>query len=125
MSTLKRFPVKYIRDFIKKDYKLRDCCYICDTVDNLELHHLYSVSQLFELWCDKNKITAITDVEHIKALREVFANDCADELSHNNLRTLCGKHHKQLHNLYGQTYANYLVPKIQNWLDIQKAKNGK
>ena len=24
MNQLKRFPIKYIRDFIKKDYKLRD-----------------------------------------------------------------------------------------------------
>ena len=31
MTSLKRFPIKYIRDFIKKDYKLRDECYVCGT----------------------------------------------------------------------------------------------
>ena len=56
MNKLKRFPVKYIRDYIKKDYKLRDECYICKATDNLELHHLYSVSQLFEkTWLDIQK----------------------------------------------------------------------
>ena len=42
-----------------------------------------------------------------------------------NLFTLCYKHHKQLHTLYGQTYSNHLAPKIKNWLDIQRMKNGR
>ena len=46
MNTLKRFPIKYIRDFIKKDYKLKDECYICGDSNKLELHHLFSVSEL-------------------------------------------------------------------------------
>ena len=46
MRELKRFPIKYIRDFIKKDYKLRDKCFICGSSEKLELHHLYSVSEL-------------------------------------------------------------------------------
>ena len=61
----------------------------------------------------------------MKDLRVKFANDCKDQLSHENLYTLCSTHHKQVtHNLYGQTYSNHLVPKIKNWLDIQKAKHG-
>ena len=63
MNTLKRFPVKYIRDYIKKDYKIRDMCYICGSTEKLELHHLYSVSQLFEKWCTVNKIRDIQDVD--------------------------------------------------------------
>ena len=51
--------------------------------------------------------------------------DCEDDLSHKNLFTLCSKHHKQLHTLYGQTYSNHLAPKIKNWLDIQRTKNGR
>lgn len=125
MNKLKRFPVKYIRDYIKKDYKLRDECYICGTKEDLELHHLYSVSQLFEKWCNKNGVKHIEEVSVIKELRVTFAEDCKEDLGHDNLFTLCGKHHKQLHNIYGQKYSNHLVPKIKNWLGTQKAKNGR
>ena len=125
MNQLKRFPIKYIRDFIKKDYKLRDECFICGSKNKLELHHLLSISELFNKWCVKNKINAIDDVDYIKKLRIEFANDLEEELSHKHLFTLCSTHHKQLHSIYGQTYSNHLAPKIKNWLEIQKAKNGR
>jgi hypothetical protein len=125
MSTLKRFPIQYIRDFIKKDYKLRDKCYVCGATDNLELHHLFSVSELFRKWCQENKILSIDNVDEIKEYRVKFSEDCAKELSHDNLFTLCGKHHKQLHSIYGQTYSNHLTEKIHKWLDIQRLKNGR
>lgn len=124
MKELKRFPIKYIRDYIKKDYKLRDFCFICGSKDNLELHHLLSISELFNKWCTKNNIHSIEDVDTMVSIREKFANDCSDELDHENLFTLCSKHHKQLHTIYGQTYSNHLAPKIKNWLEIQKAKHG-
>jgi len=124
MSELKRLPIKYIRDFIKKDYKLRDRCYVCGTTDNLELHHLFSVSELFRKWCDKNNIKSVDNLDQMNEYRIKFSEDCVTELSHENLFTLCGKHHKQLHNLYGQTYSNGLTQKIHRWLDIQRLKNG-
>jgi len=124
MKELKRFPIKYVRDFIKKEYKLRDECYICKSSEKLELHHLYSVSELFRQWCLDNKIYSIDSVEEITDYRVKFSKDYRQELSHDNLYTLCSKHHKQLHTIYGQTYSNYLVPKIRNWLDIQRLKNG-
>lgn len=124
MSQLKRFPIKYIRDYIKKDYKLKDKCYICGSKEKLELHHLFSVSQLFEQWCSENKVTEIDTVEKITSLREIFAVDCKESLDHHNLYTLCKTHHQRLHNIYGQNYSNHLVPKIKNWLEIQKDKNG-
>jgi hypothetical protein len=124
MSQLKRFPIKYIRDYIKKDYKLKDKCYICGSEEKLELHHLYSVSQLFKQWCSENKVTEIDTVEKITSLREIFAVDCRESLDHHNLYTLCKTHHQRLHNIYGQNYSNHLVPKIKNWLEIQKDKNG-
>ncbi len=125
MNKLKRIPIKYVRDFIKKDYKLRDECYICGIKEKLELHHLFSVSELFNNWCDKNKISVIEDVDAIKDLRVQFSQDCESDLSHDNLFTLCSTHHKQLHNIYGQRYSNHLTSKIKNWLDIQRAKNGR
>ena len=124
MTSLKRFPIKYIRDFIKKDYKLRDECYVCGTKESLELHHLYGLSELFDKWCTTNKIKKVDTVEIINQIREEFANDEKDKLSNKNLYTLCKNHHVRLHTVYGQRYANYLAPKIKNWLDIQKEKNG-
>lgn len=124
MAALKREVIKYLRDFIKKDYKSAGHCYICNTKESLELHHLYGLSELFNSWLVKNKIPVITTVEEITALRVPFAEECAESLSNTNLITLCSNHHKRLHNLYGQRYSNYMVPKILKWLDIQKDKNG-
>jgi len=56
MDVLKRFPIKYVRDYIKKDYKIRDKCFICGDKENLELHHLYSLSQLWETWCKEHSL---------------------------------------------------------------------
>ena len=73
MTELKRPVIKYIRDYVKKDYKLRDHCYVCDEINDLELHHLYSISELFNTWLDKNKLPAVTTVEEITELRVRFA----------------------------------------------------
>jgi hypothetical protein len=116
--------VRYIRDHIKRDYKLREHCYICKSTDNLELHHLYSVSELFNRWLDANNIRHIKTEEEILEYRVRFAKDCAEHLSNDHLYTLCSVHHKRLHNIYGQTYSNSLAPKILNWLNIQKEKYG-
>ena len=124
MSKLKRLPVKYIRDYIKKNYKVRDCCFICRSTQQLELHHLYSVSELFERWCVTNKIREINCVEEIQNLRVQFALDCADELSQENLYTLCKPHHQKLHSLFGKSYSNYVALKVKNWLKKQQIKHG-
>lgn len=125
MDTLKRFPIKYIRDYIKKDYKLKDECFICGTTNTLELHHLYSVSELFSKWCLSKKIKSIESVDLINKLRVEFSEDEKDLLSNKNLFTLCKNHHIRLHTIYGQTYANHLVPKIKNWLLVQREKHGR
>jgi hypothetical protein len=120
---LKRNIIKYVRDYIKKDYKLRDKCYICSTAENLELHHIYAISQLFSIWCEKNNIQEITTVEQITELRVQFYKDEYEKLNNSNLYTLCKTHHEKLHNIYGQKYSNHLVPKILNWMLIQKGKH--
>lgn len=122
MTELKRLPVKYIRDYIKKDYIKDTKCYICDSTQELELHHLYSLSQLFNSWCTKNKIN-IDNVD-ILVIRTQFYEDNKVALDNSNLVTLCKKHHMRLHNIYGQTYSNNLIPKIRNWLEVQKNKYG-
>lgn len=122
MTNLRRIPIKYIRDYIKKDYKLRDECYICKSKDKLELHHIYSISQLFENWCIANNIREVGSVDIIKDLRIRFYEDEFDRLSNDNLYTLCKVHHERLHNIYGQRYSNHIAPKIINWLELQREK---
>lgn len=124
MAELKRELVKYIRDFIKKDYVGQDSCYICGGKDKLELHHLYGLSELFNTWCEKNAISDITSAEEITKLRVRFAEDLKDKLSNDYLYTLCKQHHTRLHSIYGQRYSNSKTPKILRWLDIQRDKNG-
>ena len=122
MTNLRREPIKYLRDFIKKDYKARDCCYICGNTEQLDLHHIYSLSELFNTWCVKNSIPDITTEEQIKLLRVQFAIDCSDLLSNDNLYTLCKLHHVQLHNIYGQRYSNHMAVKVKNWIELQRNK---
>lgn len=117
-----KFPVKIVREYIKKDYKPRECCYICSVTDNLELHHLYSLSETWNTWLQKNKIYHLESDEQVKELRVVFAEECAEQLSNEHLITLCSTHHKRLHNIYGQRYSNHLVPKIKNWIEMQREK---
>jgi len=124
MSNLKRIPIKYIRDYIKKDYKIRDECYICKSKEKLELHHIYSISQLFENWCMTNNIKEVDSVDIIKNLRVKFYEDEFNRLSNDNLYTLCKVHHERLHNIYGQRYSNNIAVKIINWLKLQREKNG-
>ena len=118
---LKRIPVKYVRDYIKKYYKLEKSCYICGDTDNLELHHLYSVSELWASWLEDKKITGLT-LEDVLTLREEFYSDNIDLLSEKNLYTLCKTHHERLHNIYGQRYSNWRAEKVLNWIKLQKQK---
>ena len=121
MTELKRDLTKYTRDFIKKDYKQRDKCYICNSTKQLELHHLYSIAELLGSWLKKNNYS-IETAELIMELRVIFYKEHKDELNNDNLYTLCKPHHERLHHIYSQRYPNVMVPKIRNWLEIQKRK---
>lgn len=123
MTELKRYHVKYIRDYMKSSYKAKDCCYICGSTESLELHHLYCVSELFNEWCDKNKISNIDTVDEILRLRVIFVEEFKEELHNDNLFTLCQLHHKQLHSLYGRSYSPVLTNKVKNWIEVQRKKH--
>lgn len=120
---LKRDPVKYIRDFMKSDYKARECCYLCGSPDNIELHHLYSVAELWHAWTKKNKIT-ITSDEDVISCRETFIQDNALYLSNEHLYSLCKPHHQRLHSIYGKSYSNYMAKRVKAWLEAQRDKAG-
>jgi len=122
MTELKRPFIKMVRDYIKKDYKKDSKCFACKSTSNLELHHLYSLSELLNNWLDSNKITNVDTIEQASELRELFVQDNAEKLSNNNLVTLCKAHHNNLHSIYGQRYSNHLVPKVSKWLNIQREK---
>ena len=47
---LTRLPVKWGRDGMKNKYKDKEPCAICGTTENIELHHIYSVSELWHSW---------------------------------------------------------------------------
>ena len=120
-KALLRDPVKTVRDRIKRDYKKTNNCYICDSDDFLELHHLYSISELFNNWVKKEKID-ISTTEKVVGIREEFYEKHFEKLSPDNCITLCKTHHERLHHLYGQRYTSVMVPKIRRWLNIQKEK---
>ena len=123
MSELKRIPVKYVRDYIKKFYKYDTKCYICSSTDSLELHHLYSISELWNVWIETNKYKVDT-YEAVKSLREDFYRLHLDLLSEKNLFTLCRSHHEKLHSIYGQRYSNWRSQKVKEWIEVQKTKFG-
>jgi len=123
MTELKRLPVKYVRDFIKKDYKYDDSCFICGSTEKLELHHIYSISELWNNWLDKNKYKDL-DLEDIMNLRVIFYNEHKEQLDQHNLYTLCKSHHQRLHNIYGSRYSNWRSEKVKAWIIAQKQKLG-
>ena len=115
---MNRVPVKYIRDFIKKDFDKKSYCEICGDTENLELHHLYTLSELWDNWCEKHNISGLDVLIH----REQFVQDNLDKV--NDTVTLCKPHHLTLHRIYGQQYSNHMTPKVKKWITIQKEKNG-
>jgi hypothetical protein len=120
---LKRDPVKYIRDFMKSNYKAKECCYICGSHENIELHHLYSVAELWHAWTKANKIVINTD-EDVLDCRESFIQDNSMYLGNEHLYSLCKPHHQRLHSLYGKSYSNYMSKRVKQWLEAQRDKAG-
>lgn len=97
---MKREAVKYIRDKAKSAYIKRTSCYVCGTSRNLELHHVFSISELFTIWCRKAGIV-IRNEKDILAHREAFIEAHHKEI-YDDVFTLCKEHHKKLHSLFGQ-----------------------
>lgn len=120
MAENKRLPVKWIRDGAKKAYTKEEKCYVCDTTEELELHHLNSISLLLEEWAKKNNYDISTD-DGILAVRDQFINEHRVEL-YDQVYTLCNKHHVKLHSIFGKSPTKHSVSKQKSWLDIQKAK---
>lgn len=120
MAVNKRIPVKWIRDAAKKAYVKQDKCFVCGTTENLELHHLHSISVLLEDWCKKHEVDISTD-EAVLAIRDQFISEHKHEI-YDLVYTLCNAHHVKLHGIFGKSPANFSVGRQEKWLSIQKAK---
>jgi hypothetical protein len=116
----KRIPVKHVRDKAKAAYDKQDHCYICGTGEDLELHHFHSITILLDVWAKVNKYDISTD-EGILAVRDEFIAEHRTEL-YDLVRTLCNKHHVNLHKIFGKAPDPNSVQRQERWVDIQRDK---
>ena len=121
MTDLKRDEIKYIRDISKAAYKKDECCYICGTTEELQFHHFYSMTPLWEKWKKDNNIV-INNVEDILDYREHFKAYHSKEIYEETV-TLCKFHHmERLHKIYGKVPKLGTAEKQKRWCDKQKEK---
>ena len=116
----KRIPVKHVRDKAKAAYDKQDHCYICGTKEDLELHHFHSITILLDVWAKVKKYDISTD-EGILAVRDEFIAEHRTEL-YDLVRTLCNKHHVNLHKIFGKAPDPKSVQRQERWVDIQRDK---
>lgn len=116
----KRIPVKWVRDRAKAAYDKKDHCFVCGTSEDLELHHLQSITLLLNEWADRKSYDITTD-EGILAVRDEFIEEHHTQL-YDWVYTLCNTHHVKLHGVYGKAPTLASAPKQSRWLEIQKAK---
>lgn len=121
MTDLKRDEIKYVRDISKSAYKKEEECYICGTDENLQFHHFYSMTLLWNKW-KKEQGIVITCVDDILKYREDFKLEHYDEI-YNQTVTLCKFHHmERLHKIYGKVPSLATAPKQKRWCDKQRDK---
>lgn len=115
-----RIPVKWVRDKAKAAYDKKDFCYICNTCNDLELHHTHSITLLLDNWATKNKHDISTD-DGILAVRDEFIAAYHKEI-YEDVFTLCNRHHVKLHGIYGKKPPAHTADKQVRWIELQKQK---
>jgi len=115
-----RIPVKWVRDKAKSAYDKKDFCFICNTNEDLELHHTYSITTLLNNWANENSYDISTD-DGILAVRDEFIEQHRREI-YDCVYTLCNKHHVMLHAVYGKKPEKHTADKQVRWIEKQKAK---
>ena len=115
-----RIPVKWVRDRAKAAYDKKDFCYICNTDEDLELHHTHSMTLLLNAWAKDTGYDITTD-DGIIAVRDEFIATYHKEI-YEDVYTLCNKHHVALHSVYGKAPTLVSASKQGNWIEKQKAK---
>lgn len=120
-AALLRDKIKYVRDKAKARYRKGSQCEICDSTENLDFHHYYTMTPLFNKWCKDKKYT-IKTVDDILGIRDEFIADEEDKI-YNQTVTLCHEHHMKLHGVYGKDPALFTAEKQKNWVRIQREKH--
>lgn len=115
---MKRLPIKWVRDRAKAAYNKAETCAICGTTEQLEFHHYYTMTPLFELWVRKRKYKIQSD-EDVLAIRDEFITDEHDKI-YNQTVTLCKTHHAKLHSIYGKEPNLGTATKQKTWVDKQR-----
>jgi hypothetical protein len=119
-TSFKRDKIKYIRDKAKGRYNKGPNCEICNTTEELEFHHYYSLTPLFNKWVKDNKLT-LNSEEALLAVRDQFIAEHMKEL-YDEAATLCKTHHAKLHSVYGKDPALATALKQKRWVGIQQEK---
>jgi len=119
-NTNNRIPVKWVRDKAKAAYEKKSHCFICEATQDLELHHLHSVTILLQTWAQQKGYDISTD-DGILAVRDEFIAEHHQEL-YEQVYTLCNKHHVALHGVYGKAPQPGSESKQARWIGIQREK---
>ena len=119
MTSLKRDPVKYVRDKAKAKYEKGTECYICLDTEELDFHHYKGLTELLAIWLRKNHHST----EDIVEVREEFIRAHLTEL-YEECVTLCHTHHLKLHSIYGKRPTLGTAAKQARWVQRQRDKNG-
>jgi len=119
---LKRDEIKYVRDLAKSSYQKDKECFICGTEAELQFHHFYSMTLLWNKWKREHGIV-IDSVDDIKVERENFKGYHYKEI-YSETVTLCKFHHmERLHKIYGKVPALGTAEKQKRWCDKQRIKH--
>ena len=124
MGNLKRLEVKYVRDKAKSLYRKKDVCEACGATEELQLHHRYSIDELWTRFKRKRKIVKELTMEEVLTLREEFIAEHQMEL-YEHVLTLCKVcHNEKLHKMFGQTPSLATAQAQLKWLNKQRELNG-
>lgn len=117
---MKREAVKYIRDAAKSAYEKASQCEITGDTENLELHHYFSVSQLYHNWIKKKGYSSTDVLSH----RDEFIEEHKKEL-YEEVVTLRKDWHFKLHQIYGTRPSLATGPKQKRWVQKKKEQHVK
>ena len=118
---LKRDEIKLIRDRVKSGYKKGDMCEICDAEEDLEFHHYYSMTALWNKWKRLHKIVINNNDEMLLEGTKFIENH--QQYIYEDTITLCHHHHhERLHKIYGKSPTLATAKKQIRWVQIQRDK---
>lgn len=119
---LLRDEIKYIRDLAKSAYKKDSSCFICGATDNLQFHHFYSMTALWNKWKKDNNLQ-IETVDDILHWRESFKAEFSRHIYEDTV-TLCKNcHMNKLHKIYGKSPALATAEKQRRWCQRMRDKH--